>query len=227
MMNRKKLYFSLMVCFLIPVFSENLTHEKFARHVMTYFADESDFPKTSELTDCFNYLEKKGIVPEGGFGKQKIISVEESVQLFGKLLSVNQNTKRQMDKRIDQHFKNRVTILKLQGDVLVKLKNKADWISASKDLQLKEGDLIKTALDSWTHLRIGTLGTVLLKENSFLDLSTMKLKKDGVNEDIHLHLNKGKLLVNVQGMSKQSEFKTSTPSTIVAVRGTIYEVVAD
>lgn len=225
-----KKFIFIMFSFLISssfCFSQNDTHEEFARHVVHSLYNDGQISDNAKIEEIFEILRQKGIEPAGGFQKGKILDVEESVQLFGKLISEQKETKIKTIKAVASEYINRITFLKINGKVLVDSKGNNKWKKAKVNMQIKEGAIIKTKNNSEALLQIGTIGNVFLKENCVLDLAKMRLLKDGINENVHLHLAKGKMIVNVQGMSKKSNFQTSIPSALVAVRGTIYEICAE
>lgn len=223
-----------IICFLIVSYcliafcktSSTATHEAFARNVVE-FIDNQDIHQNETHEYYFNLLRKEGIEPKGGFQEGRELDVEESIQLLGNLIAKEKQNEKKLDATLVLKYRNRVTLLQIKGKVQIKLENDEKWINASVDSALTESTLLKTSKDSWAKLKIGMLGYILLREDSLLDLRKLRVKKNGIDEDIFLHLDQGKMLVNVQGMSKQSDFNTSTPSTLVAVRGTIYEVSAD
>lgn len=218
--------YTLIGLFSFFIYAEELTHEQFAGHVVSFLGKENEISKNLYPQSYFDYLTACGVEPRGGFKQGKIMDIEESISLFNFAISQNKTLKDSIMTKIDQKIRNKVIIVKIIGDVFVQQVENGKWERVIEKARFTAGNKIKTGKDSSVYLRIGTLGNVVLKSDSVLDISKMTVKKDGKNEDIHLHLSKGNALVNVQGMSKKSSFKTSTPSTVVAVRGTIYELSA-
>lgn len=217
--------FVYIMCF--NLFAGTLTHENFARHIVTYIDSQSSILPNTPIEDVFDFLKNKGVEPVGGFETGKTMSIEESVKILGEFLANNDQTKTDVHKRIDHYVKNRVILIQSKGDLYYKDNENSEWKKVNSDSKFNENGSIKTGEQSWAHLRIGTLGNILLKENSVLELSEMTLIQKNQKEDIHLHLSQGRMVVNVHGMDKQSSLKTSTPSTIVSVRGTIFEITAE
>lgn len=218
----------LTVCFTnISTFADTKYHETFARHVVQFILNKDQIPEGADENYFFNLLEKHGIQPEGGFQKGKKMDIEESILLLGMALADNHTSNKLLEKSQISNYLNRATIIGLQGDVYVKSFSKDEWQKAELNMQLSQSEKIKTGRNSYAQLKVGISGYALLKENSLLDITKMMLKSDGMHENIHLHLDEGRMLINVQGKDKKSSFNTSIPSTLVAVRGTIYEIGVD
>ena len=93
---------------------------------------------------------------------------------------------------------------------------------------LNEKDFIKTKADSWVNMNLdgsGETAAVELDENSQLML--LRLTKDDENgtQKTLLDLAIGKILIRAQKLhTKESSFEVKTPTSIVGVRGTVFEV---
>ena len=127
------------------VFATQTTHDHFARHVAEFLLTEDEL-KNSTVEDCFNLLRENGIEPKGGFKKGKKIDVEESIQLFGKLITKDKNYKLIKKSSISSIYKNKVTVLKLQGKVYFKNNPEDKWEKANENIDLSKSAMINVAL---------------------------------------------------------------------------------
>jgi hypothetical protein len=109
-------------------------------------------------------------------------------------------------------------ILFAEGDVKAKL---GDWKNAEEGMILKEGDELKTGVDSWAEVGFGMgyENVVRVEEMTlikFIDLS-----------DIKLSLLKGELRSLVEKIEKDSTFEIRTPSAVCGARGTGWDTNTD
>lgn len=173
--------------------------------------------------DYIAQLEEKGITPEGGWQPDKPISNEEMASLLVRALGLQQEAAKRTEAKVEKAYRDRATILKLEGNVFVKLSEEEDWIPAKIGMKLSQKAAIKTAAGSWAELRVGMVGGVRIKENTELSLLEMTSATDG-SENIILYMNVGELLVDARGISPNSDFQVRTPTTVAGVRGTIYTI---
>ena len=127
-----------------------------------------------------------------------------------------------------QEAKRTAIITDLEGDVEVKTPEGEGWVPAAIGMVLNEKDFIKTKADSWVNMNLdgsGETAAVELDENSQLML--LRLTKDDENgtQKTLLDLAIGKILIRAQKLhTKESSFEVKTPTSIVGVRGTVFEV---
>lgn len=81
-----------------------------------------------------------------------------------------------------------------------------------------ESDIIKTHADSCLSIQIAN-SVVRIQQNTVIKMA--ELLKD---KSIRLDLEKGTVLSKVKKLMKNSSFKISTPTSIAAVRGTVFKV---
>lgn len=114
----------------------------------------------------------------------------------------------------------------LKGDVTVKLSKEADWSAVKAEMILSEGAVLKTGADSWAYLIIGKeAATVEVKENSQIFISELKKGEQNNAQKTLLDLAVGKILVKAQKLqSEESRFEVKTPTSLVGIRGTTFEV---
>ena len=119
------------------------------------------------------------------------------------------------------------TVTEINGKVEVKsLKGK--WVVATLGMVLKEGDIIRSKKNSTALLNVngkGQTATVQLKENSQLELAQLIVDKNKGTQKTLLDLALGEILIKAQKLhSADSAFEVKTPTSIVGVRGTTFEV---
>lgn len=173
--------------------------------------------------DYIAQLEARGIAPEGGWQIDKPMTNTEMANILAKALGLEKEIEARVAGKVDEAYRDKATVIKLAGKVDVKIGKKGDWIPAEEGMKLTRDDSIRTGPDSWADLRIGIVGGVKIKENSEIKLSELSSNPDGT-ENIILYMTIGDMLVDVRGLQKGSDFQVITPTTVAAVRGTIYNV---
>jgi len=120
------------------------------------------------------------------------------------------------------------TIVDLEGNVLLKRFGSEDWVSVEIGTTVNEKDVIKTRSNSWAVLNIADdegASSIEIKENS--QLIVWELVKDEASgtQKTFLDLAIGKVMIKAQKLhTEESKFEVKTPTSIVGVRGTIFEV---
>lgn len=114
----------------------------------------------------------------------------------------------------------------LIGDVKVKRVNSYEWISASKDMKLSEGDTIKTGFGANAELKIVSSGiesTMKVRERAEVKIHTLHYDKRSGKPKSVLDLATGEVLIKARSAGP-SLFEVKTPTSIVGVRGTVFSV---
>ncbi|MDD5044784.1 MAG: FecR family protein [Candidatus Omnitrophica bacterium] len=115
----------------------------------------------------------------------------------------------------------------LYGSVMIKKSGAKDFVAAKKDMPLSISDEIKTGKDSYCEIAFDKeLATMVsMKENSDLIINKASIDQATNKEDTLLDLQKGSVMTKVKKLTAQgSQFKIKTPTSIVGVRGTNFEV---
>lgn len=172
--------------------------------------------------DYIAQLEAQGISPEGGWQPDKPMTNTEMADMLAKALGLEKEIEEKVALKVEEAYRDKATIIKLAGKVEVKI-GEGNWIPAEEGMKLALNDSIRTGPDSWADLRVGMVGGVKIKENSEIKLSELSSNPDG-SENIILYMTIGEMLVDVRGIQKDSDFQVHTPTTVAAVRGTIYNV---
>ena len=119
-------------------------------------------------------------------------------------------------------------IMSIDGTAQVKPAGQMTWNPAQKDMVLKEGDTIKTGSKSWVLLNVdgkGQTASVEIKENSQMLLSELLVDQEAGTSSTLLDLAMGEVLIKAQKVhGEKSRFEVKTPTSIVGVRGTVFNV---
>ncbi len=124
--------------------------------------------------------------------------------------------------------KRTASIVSIDGSAQVKAAGQASFSAASVGMVLNEGDTIKTASKSWVLLNVdgkGQTATVEVKENSQMLLAELLVDAKGGSSKTLLDLAMGEVLIKAQKVhGEESKFEVKTPTSIVGVRGTTFNV---
>jgi hypothetical protein len=118
-------------------------------------------------------------------------------------------------------------IVKAEGDVMVRRAGEKEWFKAEHGMELSVEDQIMTGVESTADIifkRNGQRSTVRILEEA--DMSLMKLNLDKVTGDseILLDLAIGHIIIKTDPLKGKSRFEVLTPTSMTAVRGTVFEV---
>jgi len=124
--------------------------------------------------------------------------------------------------------KRTASIVSIDGSAQVKPAGQAGFSAASVGMVLNEGDTIKTASKSQVLLNVdgkGQTATVEVKENSQMLLAELLVDAKGGSSKTLLDLAMGEVLIKAQKVhGEESKFEVKTPTSIVGVRGTTFNV---
>ncbi len=115
----------------------------------------------------------------------------------------------------------------VKGDVTFLKSGAADWQSLKTDMVLGEGDAIKTGKYSEAKLSLfGTAktGEVTVRENSQFMLKTLRNDPASKTDETLLDIEIGNILIKAEKLVGDSKFEVKTPTSIVGIRGTTFEV---
>lgn len=185
---------------------------------------ENQLPRKAERQDqdYVNLLQSKGY-DVSATDLNSSIPQDEKTALIQQVLSVGLGRR----KKAPPGIANKAIVDEFKGHVLLMPEGKNAWIKLEKGMELSEGDVIKTGMASSAKLRVGRYGIIMIKENSEISLKDLSYKKDSDTEEIMLHLALGEVIIDSREIRKGSKFEIWTPSTVAAVRGTIYSVTVD
>ncbi len=104
-------------------------------------------------------------------------------------------------------------------------------VSSGGEKAAKSGDVVSnddsivTGASSFVDLNVGTRGVIRIAENSNVRMAALKTATG--NDQVQFDMDKGKILVVMAKLSKESGFSVKTRTTIAAIRGTSFMVVSD
>lgn len=120
-----------------------------------------------------------------------------------------------------------VEIISLEGTASIKRADEGEWIEASPGDILRPGDMLRTDPMSTLELNFdgsGQTAVVKVSENAELTFGTLSLDKTSGVKDTILDLAIGSILIKASKLEAESKFEVNTPTSIVGVRGTTFEV---
>ena len=126
-----------------------------------------------------------------------------------------------------QEMASQARILEVTGDAMFLKEGGADWMALEKGMVLGEGDSIKTSADSEARVEImGKRKTadLTIRENSQFKLKTMKYDTGSDAERTYLDMESGNVLIKAEKLIGESTFEVKTPTSIIGIRGTLFEV---
>ena len=126
-----------------------------------------------------------------------------------------------------QEARRTVKITAMEGDVSVKLAG-GKWTPAVLGADLGERDILKTKANSTATLNVdgnGETATVDLSPNSEVMMAELFRDAQKGTQRTLLDLTIGKIMIKAKKLhSEEERFEVKTPTTIVGVRGTTFEV---
>jgi len=121
-------------------------------------------------------------------------------------------------------------ILEMDGTVEVKGAD-GQWAPASMDMELKQGDTLRTKGNSFALLNVDGMAqtaTVEVKQNSEMALAELAQNVQEKTQATLLDLAMGEVLIKAKKLhSEKSRFEVKTPTSIVGVRGTTFSVTVE
>lgn len=205
-----------------PTFAEQeMTGGEFVIQLVKSMGLESKLKPDATVNDYINILKEDGLVFPTDFDPAKPISKELKSDLLSHVLKVEEGEEEKVQMEI---YRNKAVIKKIEGNVTVKFEKTNEWVPAKLGMELVKGDYVKTGADSTVFLAVGIAGRIEIRENSELLLKDIGTQADGRSENILMYLAMGEATVDARFIDKDTIFETHTPTTIAAVRGTIYIV---
>jgi len=113
------------------------------------------------------------------------------------------------------------------GSVMIKKSGTSEFVPVKKDMQLAINDAIKTGKNSYCEIAFDKeMETMVsIKENSLLVINKASIDSMSNKEETLLDLQSGSVMTKVKKLTTEaSQFKIKTPTSIVGVRGTNFEI---
>lgn len=202
---------------------EQMTQGEFIMKFVKSLGLEYRLKEGANVEDYFNLLKEEGFVLPIDFNPNKVITKDEKADLLSQIISRGAEKEAGHVSKAEI-YRNKALVEKIQGEVFVKLKEGEEWIPAKVDMELTEGSWVKTGEGAVLYLRVGIAGRIIIKEKSEMNLRELTTKADKESESILMYLAMGEIVVDVRFIGKNTKFETHTPTTVAAVRGTIYTV---
>ena len=190
---------------------EETTQGQFAVNLAGLLGQEKMSPQ-----EAITFLSTKGISLDDA---NQEITTKQMADILSQTLNVGSKTASNMD----IFNRNQATITNISGTVKVRQNKRAAWEEAAAGMKLREESAIRTGIDGKVELRIGMIGEITIKKNTDVTLESLMARKNG-SENIVLNIAIGEMTVNVQGIPPKTDWNTVTPTTLAAVRGTIYTI---
>lgn len=210
----------VLICFLnLYAQEEVITREAYIKQIVQLMDLVSELPQNPTAIDYVNLLNKKGfeISPEN---LSAPITAEERSILINTVI----NYKLEKREKAPEGLVNKAVVDEVNGEVLILREGMDKWVQAEKGMVLDIGDAVKTGIASYICLRVGRFGRIIIKENSELTLKELSYLPERDSENIILNLAMGETIVDATDIRKGSRLEVQTPTTLAAVRGTIYSV---
>ena len=118
-------------------------------------------------------------------------------------------------------------VIELTGDAMMMKAGTQEWTPITLGSVLTEGDAIKTLEGTKATLELtGSAKTaeVLVHENTEMKFETFQNTSDSKLDKTLLGVDKGGILVKAEKLIGDSKFEVKTPTSIVGIRGTTFEV---
>lgn len=154
---------------------------------------------------------KKGLVASGVFGVIAVIGVS--------IFFMNRNTDSASSvQTASSAAKETAEVVFVIGDVTVSHESTA-FKPLTQGSKIEQNDMIKTGSKASAVLKVNTVGSVRVLENSEFRFTSLAV--NGSNE---LLINKGGVYSRISKLEKGTSYKVKTPTCVAAVRGTQFLV---
>lgn len=118
-------------------------------------------------------------------------------------------------------------VLEIQGQAMVMKHGMQDWEELQLGMILSQGDMLKTMEASEVLLELsGAVKTadVTVREKTEMSFEMFHHLPDVQTDKTLLNVGSGGILVKAEKLSGESKFEVKTPTSIVGIRGTTFEV---
>jgi len=121
-----------------------------------------------------------------------------------------------------QHQKPLCTVSYFYGKVNLK-EPPQEWNKAQLDQAVKEGEWLKTEIESRCELSIIDGTVIRIDENTNLQVEGLEVEGDPILK-VKLSVPIGRIWTNVKKLSRGSKFNVKNPVVVAGVRGTVYSM---
>jgi len=113
-------------------------------------------------------------------------------------------------------------VIAAQGKVQIYDRQAMAWTDAGPSLELKKGDIIRTAKAAKLKIEVPGFYLMMLKENSEIEVSS--LMRRGIGGTAAFRLKRGRALIDIKKKLRLSRFKVRTPAAETKALGTKFVV---
>jgi hypothetical protein len=121
----------------------------------------------------------------------------------------------------------RARVLEITGEAQVLKEGASEWAPLVKEAILLEGDSLRTGKNSEVKMELMSnrkTADMILKEDSEFSFKMFHFEEVSKTENTLLDVAIGGVLVKAEKLAGDSKFEVNTPTSIVGIRGTIFEV---
>lgn len=120
-------------------------------------------------------------------------------------------------------------VLEIKGKASFMKAGANDWKALEQGMVLSEGDSLKTGPDSEAKLELSgakKTAEIVIREDSEFSFATFRHDAVSMTDQTLLDIGTGSVLVKAEKLVGESKFQVKTPTSIVGIRGTTFEVYA-
>ena len=120
-------------------------------------------------------------------------------------------------------------VLDIKGEAKFMKAGTADWLTLEQGMILTEGDSMKTGANSEATLELSgarKTAEIVVRKDSEFSFATFRHDETAMTDQTLLDVATGGVLVKAEKLIGESKFQVKTPTSIVGIRGTIFEVYA-
>ncbi len=120
-------------------------------------------------------------------------------------------------------------VLDIKGEAKFMKVGTTDWKVLEPGMVLSEGDSMKTGPDSEATLELSgakKTAEIVVRKDSEFSFATFRHDEAAMTDQTLLDVGTGGVLVKAEKLIGESKFQVKTPTSIVGIRGTIFEVYA-
>ncbi len=120
-------------------------------------------------------------------------------------------------------------VLEIQGKATFMKAGTNDWKALEQGMVLSEGDSLKTDADSEAKLELSgakKTAEIVIRKDSEFSFASFRHDTVSMTDQTLLDIGTGSVLVKAEKLVGESKFQVKTPTSIVGIRGTTFEVYA-
>src|SRR3989344_806169 len=120
-------------------------------------------------------------------------------------------------------------VLDIKGEAKFMKAGTTDWKTLELGMILTEGDSMKTGANSEATLELSgakKTAEIVVRKDSEFSFATFRHDEAAMTDQTLLDVATGGVLVKAEKLIGESKFQVKTPTSIVGIRGTIFEVYA-